>query len=317
MKKNIFFTVFILFILLTIISNPPIYINTTLDAIKIWGTILLPSLLPFFIFTKLLDSLGTVEHISSVFRPITNIYKTPQISAYVFFMSILTGYPVGSKLIADLYQKGSISKNEAKRCLSFCSNSGPMFIIGCVGSTMLLCKNMGYIIFLSHILGSLLNGLLYRNIHEIQSNPFANKITIKQKQTNLSESVMDSIFSIMLVVGMIVLAFIIIEVLNNFHILSLFGDLLSFLGVKSDISSSIISGFFEVTKGCLTVSKATTSLDIKTIICSFLISFGGLSTLLQSMAFIKPICSYKFAFLQKITHAIFSCVICSILVYIF
>ena len=98
--------------LCVIIINPQRYIGVTLNAIGIWGNILLPSLLPFFIFTKILTKLGCVENLTSVFSPITiNIYKNSKLSAYTFFMSILTGYPVGSKLIADLYNENKLTKS--------------------------------------------------------------------------------------------------------------------------------------------------------------------------------------------------------------
>ena len=120
MKKRIILSILIFCILMAIIVNPSVYIKTSLNAVTIWATILVPSLFPFFVFTKILTKLGTVEHISSVFSPISvNIYKNAKISSYIFFMSILTGYPVGSKLVADLYSSGKLTKTQAVRCLTF------------------------------------------------------------------------------------------------------------------------------------------------------------------------------------------------------
>ena len=184
MKKNIILTICILFILSAIIANPQHYISVTLIAINTWGTILLPSLLPFFIFTKLLTKLGCVENITSIFSPITtNIYKNSKLSSYTFFMSILTGYPVGSKLIADLHSENKLTNSQAFRCLTFCSNSGPMFILGSVGISMLYSKTSGYIMLISHIIGALINGILYRN-KKLKEHSLPNQFQPHQKDTD-------------------------------------------------------------------------------------------------------------------------------------
>lgn len=318
MKKRIILSILIFCILMAIIVNPSVYIKTSLNAVTIWATILVPSLFPFFVFTKILTKLGTVEHISSVFSPISvNIYKNAKISSYIFFMSILTGYPVGSKLVADLYSSGKLTKTQAVRCLTFCSNSGPMFIVGSVGVAMLLDKRVGYIMLISHILGALINGLIYRNKTVKEDKSFTPNLNNKSEENILSSSVNDSIFSILLVGGMVIVAFIILQILENINAFSPLVNLLNFLGVDKQLSSSIISGIFEITKGCLGISNLSISISSKAIICSTLISFGGISTLLQSMAFIKNITSYKFMLLQKTTHAICACAVSILLSLIF
>ena len=313
MKKNIILTICISIILLAIIISPDKYINVSFNAIVVWGKVLLPSLFPFFVFTKLLTSLGYVKKLSSTFSPITyKLYKSPPISSYVFLMSIITGYPVGSKLTADLYNNNYISKQEAKKIITFTSNSGPMFIVGSVGIGMLLNKTAGYIILISHIIGAMLNGLLYRNLKTEDNSQKKFSYNNKEIETNLSSIVMDSIFSILLIGGIIVVAFIIIELLNSINIFYPINFILSKLNIDTSISSSIFDGIFEITKGCLSTSNLNISLYSKTIICSSIISFGGLSTTLQAMAFLKDIVSYKFFIGQKITHMILSTLICCV-----
>ena len=56
--------------------------------------------------------------------------------------------------------------------------------------------------------------------------------------------------------------------------------------------------------------------EVKTILSTFLISFGGLSTILQAMAFVKDITGFGFMLLQKTTHAILSCAVCSLILLI-
>ena len=307
----------VFFVLILIITTPQKYISVSLNAVSVWYKVLLPSLFPFFVFSKLLTSLGYVKHISSAFKKITyKLYKTPPISSYVFFMSILTGYPVGSKLCYDLYKDGYLSKIDAKKCITYTSNSGPMFIIGSVGIGILLSKEAGYIILISHIIGALLNGLIYRNMKDEDYKSKNIVYNQNEPETSLSSCVMDSIFSILLIGGIVVVAFIFIEVLNNIGIFYPFVYIFSKIGIDENVAKAIINGFFEITNGCLSLSSLSLNISTKTILSCAIISFGGISTTLQAMAFIKDIVTYKFFITQKITHMILSTIICAILCFI-
>ncbi len=60
------------------------------------------------------------------------IFNVPGIGAYAFIMGIISGYPVGAKIVTEFRKNGECSKVEAERLLSFSNNSGPLFIIGTV-----------------------------------------------------------------------------------------------------------------------------------------------------------------------------------------
>ena len=79
--------------------------------------------------------------------------------------------PSGAKMVADLYLQGKITKNDAFKMTSFCSTSGPMFIVGAVGAGMFKSAKIGYILFLSHAIGAILNGLIYRNLKIKEQTP--------------------------------------------------------------------------------------------------------------------------------------------------
>ncbi len=241
-----------------------------------------------------------------------NTYHVPPISSYAFIMSILTGYPVGSKLISNLYENQFLSKNDAKKCISFTSNSGPMFIIGSVGTGMLISPSAGYILYASHILGALINGILYRGKKQPAVAPYL-KLQENKSDNILSSSVMDSVMSVLLIGGIVAIAFIIIEILNNLNVFFPIVYILQKIGVDADISTSVINGFFEITKGCMDISTLKVSMYTKTVFSSAVISFGGISTAMQSMAFLKNITGYGYFIKQKMTHAIFSTIVCAIL----
>lgn len=58
------------------------------------------------------------------------------IGGYAFIMGIISGYPVGAKIVTEFRKNGNCSRAEAERLLSFTNNSGPLFIIGTIGVSM-------------------------------------------------------------------------------------------------------------------------------------------------------------------------------------
>ena len=320
MKKKFILTVLLLTIIISIVINPGEYINESLNGVRIWATLLLPSLFPFFFFTRLFTALNLTSGISKVFGKITaTLFNCPGESGYVFFMSIFSGYPVGSKLTTDLYNQKIISGSTAKKMVAFTSNSGPMFILGTVGIGMLLSKTAGLIMLVSHILSAILNGIIFRQKKELLYN---HNILIKEEKTKnniLNDCMLSSISSILLVGGYIVICFILTKVLINLGVISFLSNILSKMTtIPTNIFNSIFSGILEVTRGCLDVSALDINLKLKTIICSFLISFGGISTGMQSMAFLKD-CNIKYGsyFLRKTTQSILSVILTFILTFIF
>lgn len=300
-KLNIILSIFIFYIILNMIIFPDLYINQTLNGITAWAFNVLPSILPFIIFTKLLSSLGTVDKLSKIFsKPCKLLFNTPSISSFAFLTSIISGYPVGAKITADLYANGKISKSEAFRMTSFCSTSGPMFIIGAVGIGMLNSAISGYIIFIAHILGSIINGILYRKL-DTKSNDKKLSIKsqeIKSKSIDFSSIIIDSVLSILSVGAIIALFFVIITSLSP--LFSLF---------PSSVSS-ILEGFIEITKGCIDISSIFQSEKIAIIACTFVISFGGLSSIIQSMTMLNNLKMPIWLFvIQKLSHAFISTLI--------
>lgn len=62
-------------------------------------------------------------------RPIFNV---PGESAYAFVLGLISGYPMGAKIVTDLRNNNNCTKDEGERMLCFTNNSGPLFIIGTV-----------------------------------------------------------------------------------------------------------------------------------------------------------------------------------------
>lgn len=285
---------FIIYIIISMMIFPKVYISKTLEGISAWAFNVLPSILPFIFFTKILSATGMIEKWSSIFqKPCHHLYKTKPISAYVFLMSIISGYPVGAKMTADLYSNKQISKNDAVKMCSFCSTSGPMFIIGAIGTTMLKSTRLGYLIFLSHILGALLNGILYRNL-KIKEDENFKVINNNQQKFDFSSMVLDSVLSILSVGAIIAIFFVVIT------------SLMPLINLLPQQFTGVLEGFIEITKGSIDISASLTPF-FQVLGITFVVSFGGISGILQSYAMLDKInIPIKLLVLQKFTQALLS-----------
>lgn len=66
-----------------------------------------------------------------------NFSGVPGVAGFAYISSILSGYPTGAKILGELCEKGQIRRQDVRDILTFCSTSGPLFILGAVGSGML------------------------------------------------------------------------------------------------------------------------------------------------------------------------------------
>lgn len=135
-KKHILPTTFIIFTICLVLFSKE-NLSATKNGLLLWANSVVPALLPFFIATELLSHTTVVTSIGHLLnkymRPIFNV---PGIGAYAFIMGIISGYPIGAKIVTDFRNNGQCSKAEAERLLAFTNNSGPLFIIGTVGISM-------------------------------------------------------------------------------------------------------------------------------------------------------------------------------------
>ena len=274
---------------------PSVAIYSAQKGIFLWAQSVLPALLPFFICANFLNYMGAVK----VIRP----------SLFPFAMSVLSGYPMGAKIIGDMRKDNTISKNEAKRLISFCSTSGPTFMVGAVGVGMLGSTAAGVLIAVSHYLGAVLNGMIYSFFFR-RSKDRVGAAPMRKREQGLLELFTDAILSAFKSLA-IILAYIVL-----FMFLT---DLMHMGGLFSWIEypplKALAKGFFEMTVGCGALSECLNlSMGLKGVLCTFVLSWGGLSIIGQSMSMLSGSgVSLPYFVLTKLTHAVLAGIIALIL----
>lgn len=286
--------------------DPKRCISSVHSALGMFAQSVLPALLPYFFFTKLLTSLGAARVLGNLFRrPVALLYNSPPIGGYVCLMSLLSGYPVGARLLGDLFKSGVIDGADARCISSFASTSGPLFVVGTVGTMMFDSPRLGYILFACHVAGALLNGLLYR-----RRKPSVRSAVLVPPRTDnvLASAMTDSVLSVALVGGYIAVFGLAIDVLISTGILnalaSPFGAILQMFGQDPRIADALAAGAVELTRGCKMLSAL--GLQTKTALpcLAGMLSFGGVAIAVQSLSFCS-ICGIRIRFfaLTKATQA--------------
>lgn len=304
LTKYFFPKLIVIILIIGIVIFPNDSILAAKNGINIWVNILIPSLLPFIIGANLIVSIKVVDIIGALINPITQfIFNVSGKSALVFVISAISGYPVGARLASDLRLNKDISTFEGQRLVSFCSTSGPLFIIGAVAVGMLNNASLGYLMLICHYLGAISVGLIYRNYgkekrskhHGSIVNNIKNLLNSTGDQKgffiSFGNAVVSGVNTLLAVGGFVIIFSVVFKILSLFQVIDFISYILCFLfssfGLTKEICSAFISGLFEITIGCNNITSVSClSEAVKASLCSFIIGFSGLSILAQCCSFI-------------------------------
>lgn len=322
LKRNILPIAFCLFTIFLVIFSKE-NLSATKSGLLLWANNIIPSLFPFFIATELLAYTNIVSKIGKLLNPIMKpIFNVPGSGAYALIMGIISGYPIGAKIVTNFRQNGICSKEECERLLAFTNNSGPLFIIGTVGISLFYNSTIGILLFITHLLACLTVGILFRfwkynknstNTNNYYYSPSNKELSFSNLGEVLSKSISSATSTILIIGGFVVLFSVILSILENSRMLSIISSLLepffSFLGTNSSqFTSSFLSGIVELTNGLKQITSIPyKSISFNIILSSFLLGFGGISILLQVFSIIsKTDISIKPYIIGKILHGIFA-----------
>ena len=316
---SILFLIFTICLILFSSSN----IKATKAGLKLWANSVVPSLLPFFIATELLSYTNIPNIFSKIFTPIMKpIFNISGSGAFAIMMGWLSGYPVGAKIAVNFREHNICSKEECERLLSFTNNSGPLFIIGTCGISLFGDSLIGFLLIITHLLGSLTVGFIFR-FWKKSSNTYINykTSTSETKLQNISfsnlgeilgNSIKSAINTILIIGGFVILFSVIISILNSSKIINLinlvFTPICTKFNIPSQLINSVFIGILEITNGINLISCINLkNISINIIVTSFLLGFGGLSVLLQVLSIVsKSDLSIKPYIIGKILHGFIS-----------
>jgi sporulation integral membrane protein YlbJ len=305
-------------------------LQATKAGLLLWSNSVVPALLPFFIATELLSYTNIIKKIGNLLnkymRPIFNV---PGIGAYAFIMGIISGYPVGAKIVTKFRNDGLCTQAEAERLIAFTNNSGPLFIIGTIGISMYSSTEIGLLLFITHFISCILVGIAFRFWKYMDNEKIYNYNVSSSSNTIvnfsnigeiLSKSILNSFNTIIMIGGFVIIFSVVISILNNCNffnfVLFLLTPIFKKLGISTNFIIPFASGIIELTNGLNLVSiVAQKSISTNIIISAFLLGFGGISVLLQVLSITsKSDISIKPYFIGKLLQGTIAVILTYILI---
>ena len=306
-SPRILLCLIILVVMTVFVIGSDVYVDSVKSGLTLYVACVLPATFPFFFFSKLLTELNFAGDLTGLTeKPMRKLFRAPPIGGYVLIMSLLCGYPIGAKLLSEFCSHGLITEEEAKRISAFTSTGGPIFIIGTVGVAMFDNKTYGFILLLSHYIGTFLNGIVFRGKKRSVSS-FS--LPDLKNEDVLQKSMTETFLSIGVVGGFIVLFNLIVDMIDHTNLFAPFVRLLSLLKIPSRLSEAFLFGLIEMTRGCKMLSALSYPVYVLLPCCAFLLTFGGSSVSFQSLTYLAKIkISPAYYILTKITQGIFSAI---------
>ena len=322
-KRNFFSFCFIMFCACLLLFS-----TSNLTAIKkglyLWANSVVPSLFPFFVATELLMTTNFINILGKLFnkfmKPLFNVCGE---GSFCFIMGLVSGYPVGAKIACSFRENNICSKEECERLLSFTNNSGPLFIVGTVGISMFGSSTIGLLLLITHILACITVGIIFRfwkfnsstyGYKNGKLSDFNKKISISFSNLGevLGNSISNSISTIMMIGGFVVIFSSIIAILKAsgvlFALTTLLTPVFNFFCIDTAFIYGTITGFLEITNGISSIANTTIkNISLNIILTAFFLGFGGFSVMLQVLSITsKTDLSIKPYFYGKILHGIIS-----------
>ncbi len=223
---------------------------------------ILPVLFPYSILASLMVSLG-INSVLSKIIPVNKLFMLPDIASPAILTGAICGFPLGSKVICEMYEKRICTKEEAEIILSVSSFAGPAFVINVIGEIYFRNIEVGIVIYTSQLIAALLSSFIVNG--EVRSDTIRTHSQMPFG-TAVSKAIESSVISCLYICGYITVFSIFVSSVN---------------GIPIELKC-IISAILEFSSA----SKFSSGIPGKSglFLAAFSVGWSGLSVLFQTMS---------------------------------
>lgn len=285
--------------------------EAVLKSLKVCFEVMIPSLYAFMIASGFVVSSNLYTVLSKPFGLVSRyIFRIPPEYFSVFLIGSIGGYPVGAKLLSELYDNGKIDRETAEQMLSYCYLAGPAFICSIAGIKLFSSVKVGLIIFAAIISSNLVIAAVSGF-----GRPVPPKIKTAAKLEMSSEKLISSVYGgakgMFSICAIIVFFSTIICILDKSGALIFISQKLSDLtGMKYSDANAAVRSVIEISN-ISSLSRGDRSLIPLT---ASLLSFGGICVLMQVNGFLKGKLSVKRFYFFRILATSISYFLCKLYV---
>ncbi len=300
------FQTYLLSLICLLLASAMIYypkdvFDSAMAGLTLWGSVVFPSLLPFFILSEILMGIGIVHFIGVLLEPLMRpLFNVPGVGAFALSLGLASGYPMDAVITSNFRKNQLCSAVEAERLLAFTNTADPLFLFGAVAVGMFAMPEIGITLAIAHYGASLLIGLLFRfygrdrddllSMAQVEDRIVSRAFTalIKARHTDgrpfgklVGDAVRKSMQTGLVIGGFIVLCSVFLRILSAVGITDylavIFTLLLELLSFDTASAYALVSGLFEIDLGTLAISEGSAPLAEQLALVSGVIAWSGLS----------------------------------------
>ncbi|MBQ9374792.1 MAG: nucleoside recognition protein [Ruminococcus sp.] len=278
-----------------------------ISAIERCINIIIPSLFAFMVMSSFIIKSSIYKYIAIPFYPITKyIMKMPSSLFFVFLLGNISGYPVGAKLLLDMFKARRIDKKTAEIAICFCYGGGPAFFTGTIGLAIFNSTKAGLLIFISVLFSNFIIACIMCRICIIKCNK--NDETVSFSADYLIDSIISAGKSLFVVCVTILFFSCIMAILDAEGLF----QLIQHMGLNDEYCT-LIKSILEIS---YISNLSANSINLIPIIAG-LCSFGGVCVIMQVKAIVGNSFSLKRFMLSRVGSCLLSYLITKALLKLF
>lgn len=275
MKKIMYIIILIIF-LFYILGFPADAVSAASLGLELWYEKMMPTLLPFSILSYILIHSGMLDGLTKgLHKFVKHFFPISSAGLFPLTAGLLFGFPMGSKITAELVENGKMSKEEGEHLFCACNNISPIFVSSFILNDCLNCpglKGYTYLILYGPPL------ILYM-ISNYKKKFSCNLKNPEKKPASMNFQLIDA------------------GIMNGFETLAKLGgyimlfailaQMTTLLPIKNTYLRCILIGFTEITNGISQTAQAGWDFTSSYPMMMAYTAFGGLSGIAQTASMVK------------------------------
>ena len=239
--------------------------------LTLWFEQILPTLLPFSVISYIVLHSNLFSHLAH--EKNHSFLRIQPEEWYVIFCGFLFGFPIGSKLSADLYEHHRIVKKRAQILACFTNNLSPVFVTSVLVNQLHFSSVVPFFLLLYGIPLCICLALLSfikpeRFVHEKKASRF-----------QLNMQIVDA--------GIINGFETLIKICGYIMMFSIFAEIAQSIPYGSSFPKLVLTGCLEVTNGISALSQFSCNHFQKYLLTVLFLALNGISGLFQTASLLS------------------------------
>ena len=286
-RRLLFRICFVIAAMLLLLLSPVAALKGASYGLMLWYRTLFPTLMPFMVLSNFIVYTGCARPLGALLKPIIQLLKLPLSAGYCIICGFLCGYPMGAYVCGSLNEVGELDDGTAAFLAPICNNVSPMFMISYICISCLGDKSLSKTVIISLMFPAFIAMFVTRFVYiklMKKKKSTDNILNTPNNNKNMSDNVkpMSTSDALSLSVESALMASL--KLCIYVMLFSIAGAMIDNIVFLPEIIKAAVMSIMEITAGLDKISKLDISLNYKLFMMLTFTSFGGLSSIFQTMS---------------------------------